>query len=376
MVSWRGFKKRRAVNVSTTGNDIQAETISGGGLNFAVEHGGNESGPSYQEASGAPVERDSPLGYSVGPIAIVTLNLSKMVGTGIYSTPASVLIGTGSVGLSLIFWALGFFIALSALAVYLEYASYFPNRSGSEVVYLEQAFPRPRYFFPMAFAVQTVLLSFSSSNAIVLAEYIFRVHGTTPTPWQLKAVAAAGYTVAFLLVVFHTRYSYWISNGIGIVQFLTLTMVAITGLVVLGGDVSSVADPMANFRDAFSGTTSTGYGPTNALYKVVFSYSGYENAFNVVNEVKNPVERIRNSATVALLIVGVLYTLANVAYFAVIPKVELMESSQTAASLFFEKVFGSNRVAKGLSFLIAINAFGNLMAVLIGQSRLIRECGR
>ena len=50
--------------------------------------------------------------------------------------------------------------------MYLEYAAYFPNRSGAEVVYLEQAYPRPIYFFPVAFAVQTVILSFSSGNAI------------------------------------------------------------------------------------------------------------------------------------------------------------------------------------------------------------------
>lgn len=79
---------------------------------------------------------------------------------------ATVLKGTGSVGTSLIFWALGLLTSGTSLAVYLEYASYFPNRSGSEVVYLEQAFPRPKYFFPIAFAVQTVILSFSSGNAI------------------------------------------------------------------------------------------------------------------------------------------------------------------------------------------------------------------
>jgi amino acid transporter len=72
------------------------------------------------------------------------LNLSKMVGTGVYSTPASVLKGTGSVGLALIYWFIGFLVAAASLSVYLEFASYFPNRSGSEVVYLEQAFPRPR----------------------------------------------------------------------------------------------------------------------------------------------------------------------------------------------------------------------------------------
>ena len=376
MVSFRGFNKKPEVETFVTGTDSQPDTISEGSLKFTVEHGGNNSDPSYQEVSGAPVERSSPLGYSAGPIAIIMLNLSKMVGTGIYSTPSSVLTGTGSVGLSLIFWALGFFIALAALAVYLEFAAYFPNRSGSEVVYLEQAFPRPKYLFPTTFAVQTVLLSFSSSNAIVLAEYLFKVHGSSPSPWQLKGVAVAGYTVAFLLVLFHTRYSYWLSNGIGVVKLLTLIFVAITGLVVLGGNVSGVPDPTANFRDAFAGTTNSGYGPTNALYKIVFSYQGYENAFNVVNEVKNPVRTIRNNASLAVLTVSILYMFANIAYFAAVPKEELMESSQVAASLFFEKVFGSTSATRGLSFLIALSAFGNLISVLIGTSRLIRECGR
>ena len=66
----------------------------------------------------------------------------------------------------MLYWFIGYLISLSSLAVYLEYASYFPNRSGSEVVYLEQAYPRPKYFFPIAFAVQSVVLSFASGGSI------------------------------------------------------------------------------------------------------------------------------------------------------------------------------------------------------------------
>jgi hypothetical protein len=66
---------------------------------------------------------------------------------------------------------------------------------------------------------------------------------------------------------------------------LTLIFISITGLVVLGGHVSGVPNPTANFVDAFEGH-STPYGLTNALYKIIFSYAGFENAFNVVNEVK------------------------------------------------------------------------------------------
>jgi len=62
--------------------------------------------------------------------------------------------------------------------------------------------------------------------------------------------------------------------------------IGISGLVVLGGH-TSVKDPKANFRNAFDGTgAATVYGTTNALTKVWFSYAGYENAFNVVNEVR------------------------------------------------------------------------------------------
>lgn len=369
--------KRRAASLPTYDQANQSETafVSEGGLQFALEKGENNSNPSYQEASGAPVEKYSTLGYHVGPITIVFLNLSKMVGTGVYSTPASVLTNTGSVGLSLMYWFFGFLIAASSLSVYLEFASYFPNRSGSEVVYLEQAFPRPRYLFPVTFAVQTVALSFSSSNAIVLAQYLFRINGHSPTAWELKGVAVAGYTVAVLLLAFQTRFSYHLSNAIGIVKLLTLVFVAITGLVVLGGH-TSVQNPTANFHNAFDDTTSSAYGITNGLVKIIFSYQGYENAFNVVNEVKNPVRSIRNSGGLSLFIVAILYMLANIAYFSAVPKVDLKKSKQIAASLFFERVFGTGKAVKGLNFLIALSAFGNLVAVLIGQSRLIRECGR
>lgn len=117
-------------------------------------------------------------------------------------------------GLALFYWVIGFFMAGSSLAVYLEFSSYFPSRSGSEVVYLEQSYPRPKYFFPTVFAMQSVLFSFSSSNAIgmsfppilgdfwltcvVLAQYLFRLAEAESTPWKLKGVAVASYTVAVL----------------------------------------------------------------------------------------------------------------------------------------------------------------------------------
>jgi hypothetical protein len=54
---------------------------------------------------------------------------------------------------------------------------------------------------------------------------------------------------------------------------------------VLGGH-TEVAAPYANFKHAFSGGENNGYRLSNALIKVNFAYAGYNNAFNVISEVK------------------------------------------------------------------------------------------
>ncbi|KAL1623927.1 hypothetical protein SLS56_008051 [Neofusicoccum ribis] len=348
--------------------------IKTGSLEYIAEQGGNGSLPTYQEASGAPVESYSPLGYKVKWFTIIFLNIGQMIGTGVFSTPASILSGTGSVGLSLMYWFIGFIISSCALGVYLELASYFPARSGAEVVYLEQAYPRPKYFFPVTFAVQTVILSFSSSNAVVLAQYVFRMTDREGTDWEMKGVAVAGYTLAVILLIANNRLSLWLSDIIGFIKVATLVFISITGLVILGGN-TKIADPKANFHNAFEGTTGNGYGLANALVKITFAYSGYQNAFNVMNEIKDPVKTIKKSAPISLLIVAILYVLCNVAYFAAVPKADILESEQVAASIFFTAIFGE-KAAKGLNILIVLSAFGNLVSVLIGQSRVIREVGR
>jgi amino acid transporter len=91
---------------------------------------------------------------------------------------------------------------------------------------------------------------------------------------------------------------------------------------------------------------------------------------------QNPVKTIERNASYSLIVVTVLYLLANIAYFAAVPKHDIRTSGVTVASLFFNNVFGHAKGVKAFNLLIALSAFGNLIAVQIGQSRVIRECGR
>lgn len=64
----------------------QPSVIYDGELTYNRVKAANDSGATYQEASGAPVESSSPLGYEVGWATIIFLNINQMIGTGIFST--------------------------------------------------------------------------------------------------------------------------------------------------------------------------------------------------------------------------------------------------------------------------------------------------
>lgn len=370
-----GFTKPATSQVDAgNSSDSEASVIHDGKLSYVRQTAGNGTS-GYQEAVGAPVESQSPLGYHVNWITIIFLNVNHMVGTGIFSTPATILRLTGSIGLALIYWVIGFILAVAGLGVHMEFTSYFPNRSGSEVVWLEQSYPRPKHFFAVAYAVQSVLLSFSSSNAIVLSNYLWRIVGREPGAWELKAVAIAAYTLAVICVIAHNKYSLWAINAIGALKLTLLVFISISGLVILGGHVGRIESPGINFTEGFAGTTSSGYNLSQAMVNISFAFSGWQNAFSMANEIKNPVPTLKKNATASLLIVFVLYFLCNIAYFAAVPKEDFIESKEVAAAVFFRTAFGS-AAESALNFCVLLSSFGNLLAVLVSQSRQIREIAR
>ncbi|KAJ4055801.1 hypothetical protein NW756_003058 [Fusarium oxysporum] len=239
----------------------------------------------------------------------------------------------------------------------MEFTSYFPNRSGSEVVWLEQGFPRPKHLFPVAFAVQSVLLSFSSSIAIVLSNYLWRIVGPVIT------------------VIAHNRYSLWAINIVGALKLLLLLFISISGLVILGGHFGRIENPGINFRHGFQGTTSSGYSLSQAMVNIAFAFSGWQNTFSMANEIKSPIPTLKRNVTASLLIFFSLYFLCNIASFAAVPKDIFLESKELSAAVFFRTAFGSS-AESALNFCVLLSSFGNLLAVLISQSRQIREIAR
>jgi amino acid transporter len=71
--------------------------------------------------------------------------------------------------------------------------------------------------------------------------------------------------------------------------------------------------------------------------------------------------------------VTILYILANVAYFAAIPKSDLANSEVIVAGLFFRNVFGDSAGVRSLPAFVALSNLGNVLAVSFAHSRLNQE---
>ncbi|PBL01523.1 high-affinity methionine permease [Armillaria gallica] len=330
----------------------------------------------HRNLGGAPIEDSSPMGKDVGWWTAVFLNFSQMIGTGIFSTPGTILRQTGSFGLAMIFWVIGFFLSAAGLSYYTEYLAMFPNRAGAEVAYLEQAYARPKFLLPVTFAFITVILSFASSNAIVCAEYILYANGQeTYNEWTMRGIAIAAYGIACIIVIAHNRTAMWISNILSLFKVVILCFIVVAGWVVLGGG-TRVEDPKSHFKNGFSGTNNNGNAMASAMINVIFSYAGWNNANNVANEMSRPVHTLKTAGPFSLGLVFFLYFFANIAYVAAVPVSEAKKSGQLLAAKFFSAVFGDYAGTRVLPVFVALSAFGNLVAVAIGQGRVFREVAR
>ena len=124
------------------------------------------------------------LGRHLGVTSCTLLIVGCIIGTGIFSTPSSILSGVGSIGASLMLWVLGFVLSFCGLFIWLEFGTMYP-RSGGEKVYLEAVYQRPKYLVTVVFAANAIFLVFSAGGCIVSARWAcVRLCLISLDPWR------------------------------------------------------------------------------------------------------------------------------------------------------------------------------------------------
>ncbi|KAI8193340.1 hypothetical protein K4K49_010994 [Colletotrichum sp. SAR 10_70] len=162
---------------------------------------------------------------------------------------------------------------------------------------------------------------------------------------------------------------------VNVLQERTIGLFGAVSLVVNKIIGAGIESPH-NFSNAFEGTSSSGYNIGSAILNVIFSFQGYDNVNAVLSEVRNPQRTLRLALPLSMGVIAVLYLLANVAYFAAVPKEAFIAAKVTVAATLFENVFGPSAGAKALPALVALSALGHLLGVAFTIPRLLQELAK
>ncbi|KAL8708380.1 MAG: hypothetical protein Q9220_006761 [cf. Caloplaca sp. 1 TL-2023] len=305
------------------------------------------------------------------------LTISRIVGSGIFATPGNIYKSVGSIGLALTVWIVGALIAACGLAISMELGCMLP-RSGGVKVYLEFIYRRPRFLASTLVACQAVLLGFTASNCIVFGEYVLVALGLRHTALAQRTLAVGLLTAITVVHGCFLKSGIWIQNALGWVKIiLMVSMAAMSVVALLLPSMGSPENYKALSLDRlFNDSHWDLVALSTATFKVIYSFAGYDNVNNVLNEVKDPVRTLKTMAPAALLTVTIFYLMINIAYVIVVPLDEIKNSGELIASLFFEELFGAGVGSKVLSIFVALSAAGNVMVVTFSLARLNQEIAR
>ena len=335
-----------------------------------LQHGRISSLPNDRSTELDTLPETATFGRNLTWTSAYMLTVSRIVGSGIFATPGNIYKSVGSVGLALTVWLVGAGIAGCGLAVSMELGCMLP-RSGGMKVYLEFMYRRPRFLASTLVAVQAVVLGFTASNCIVFGEYILVALNMEVTAFAQRTLAVGLLTAITIVHGCFLKTGIWIQNALAWVKIGLMASMALLGVVTLFLPRSSSSKNAGQLSLArlFEDSNWDIVALSTAILKVSYSFAGYDNVNNVLNEVKDPVRTLKTMAPAALLTVAVFYMMLNIAYFIVVPLEDIRNSGELIAALFFERIFGEGMGSIVLSILVAVSAAGNVMVVTFSLVR-------
>ncbi|KAI8991796.1 amino acid/polyamine transporter I [Mycotypha africana] len=320
---------------------------------------------------------DQRLERKIGWIQGSMVNVSYIIGAGIFVGPALTLQLVGSGGMNLIIWFIGALVAFSGSYTFMELGTMLP-RSGGEVAYLEYCYRKPKYLLAYLFTYWSLMNRSSgvASQGIVFGGYInYAIFGPNfKSHWIERGWAFLSATIYTAINIFSTKGTMKMLAVLTIVKLLVLGLIAIIGLLVLTKVIPSDVNVSLNL--SFFSTSTTAGPYASALYYVMNSYSGWHNLNFILDEVKDPIRNLPKASAVALLTTAVLYLLTNIAYLVVLP-LEIMKSSEfIVAAAFFKRSLGENFASTVLPICISLSAFGCGAAINFSGGRVVMEVAR
>lgn len=295
-----------------------------------------------------PPSAPAPTGLErrLGPFDAAAIIVSNVIGGGILFTPPQVAAGVPNEWLYLAAWAVGGGLAFAGATAYAELAALRP-RAGGEYVYLRDAYGRFAGFLSGWTSFVAGFAGALAASAVVLVLYLDRfIPGVAdPTPFFVvplpflpltfsRRTLIAIVAVALVALV-HVR-------GVGpgrVVSNVLATAKVIALFVFIAIGFSFGADTSGPLSDTTGIVTPTAW--VLALLPVMFTYSGWNAAAYMAEEIRDPGRNLPRALTLGTVAVIIVYLSLNVLYLHVMPVGELATVQGSVLDVVAERLLGA-----------------------------------
>ncbi|KAL5012570.1 hypothetical protein ScPMuIL_011121 [Solemya velum] len=298
----------------------------------------------------------------------VTVIVGSIIGSGIFVSPKGVVEGAGSVGLSLIIWVLCGLFSMIGAYCYAELGVSI-TRSGADYAYIFEAFGPFCAFLRLWVECMIVRPCSQAIVALTFAYYVieplFPDCSQPDTAVRLLAVVC----ILILTAVnsFDVKWATRVQDVFTYAKVLALILIIITGFVQLG------RGQLDNFQNLFE-HTETDIGKISlSFYSGLFAYNGWNYLNFVIEELKNPYKNLPKAIWISIILVTVVYTLANIAYFTTVSRTEMV-SGAAVAVMFSNRLYGVMWWI--MPIFVSLSTFGGVNGILFTTSRLFYVGGR
>ncbi|KAJ1967720.1 hypothetical protein IWQ62_001682 [Dispira parvispora] len=332
----------------------------------------------------APEDNESTteLPRTMGALSGTALVCGLMIGSGIFSTPATVLLQAGSPGMAMVLWGIGALVTLCGALSYVELGAMLPV-SGGEQTYLEYAFRRPRALLAFLFCFCMIICirpGSAAANATVFGKYIlYAGFGPRSTivndyvaqnfDWLARALGVLCVTAIAALNCFSSKWSLRIHNILTWIKLGVLLLISLTGIVILTGVTRFKSQGI--WPNGFKGTSTNMNEQSRALFGALWAYDGWNNLNYSLGELRNPKRNLPICVVGGVSLTAVFYMFTNVAYFSVITMADVEDSLEVLAGRWGDIVFGQTFGRIVIPLCIAVSCAGSVSAMMFTVSRII-----
>jgi APA family basic amino acid/polyamine antiporter len=325
----------------------------------------------------------------LGLTAAIAVNVSNVIGTGVFLKARVMTCNVGTPGKALFVWVFAGLLALAGSLTYAELLAMRPKDAG-EYGIIRDAYGR---LWGFIYGWTQFVIARSGSGAalavgfaIFLNDFLkryghsldevyfsFTIFGGHEIKFgKLQVVALSAILVTTLINCAAVSVSGQFATILTALKVLVLIGVGVGAFLYTGGDWGHLSQANVNGTCEDVAVTGGGLaGMAAAMLGALWAYDGWNNVAFMAGEVKQPERNLPRALIVSMFVVMSLYVFVNLSYYYVLSPTEIASvpaSSSTAAEVI-RRILGATAVTL-MAAAMMTSSFGALHASILATARV------